>query len=103
MGLAETSGVLKRYLCWIARSAVFFVNDHYEGHAHVDQLEASSFGGTHPGRDGRFQIRVSSSDDDDSAAPASVRSTIPFRSTSRVNQPGKFEIEDTDYNENLSN
>ena len=34
---------------------------------------------------------------------ASMRSTIPFRSTSRVNQPGKFEIEDTDYNENLSN
>jgi hypothetical protein len=32
---------------------VFFVNDHNEGHAHVDQLEASSFGGTHPGRDGR--------------------------------------------------
>jgi hypothetical protein len=35
------------------------------------------------------------------SSSASVRSTIPFRSTGRVNQPGKFKIEDTDYDENL--
>jgi hypothetical protein len=111
VGLAKTSVVLNRYLCWIARSAAFFVNDHNEGHTHVDQLEASSFGGTHPGRDGRFQTRVSSSDDDDPAAgpcerilePGSVRSTIPFRSTGQVNQSGNYKIDDTDYDENLGN
>ena len=37
------------------------------------------------------------------SSPGSVRSTIPFRSTGRVNQPGNFKIEDTDYDENLGN
>ena len=37
------------------------------------------------------------------SSPGSVRSTIPFRSTGRVNQPGNFKIEDTDYDEDLGN
>jgi hypothetical protein len=35
------------------------------------------------------------------SSSTSVRSTIPFRSTGRVNQPGGFKIEDTDYDESL--
>ena len=30
------------------------------------------------------------------SSPGSVRSTIPFRSTGRVTQPGNFKTEDTD-------
>jgi len=37
------------------------------------------------------------------SSPGSVRSTIPFRSTGWVNQPGNFKIEDTDYDENHGN
>jgi hypothetical protein len=37
------------------------------------------------------------------SSPGSVRSTIPLRSMGRVNQPGNFKIEDTDYDESLGN
>jgi hypothetical protein len=90
---------------------VFFVNDHNEGHAHVDQLKASSFGGTHPGRVAAskhaFRDQTTTTQQrapvSSMSSPGSVRSTIPFRSTGRVNQPGNFKIDGTDYDENLAN